>query len=165
MGKRIKDNSVNLCVTSPPYWALRDYGVKGQLGQEDDFHDYISNLITIFDEIKRVLTSDGSLYVNLGDTYAGTGHKKKLVDPKNTKGRNGQQRAKNSKVEGVQRKSLIGIPDRFKIAMIDRGWICRNEIIWQKPNAMPSPVKDRFTSSYEKIFFFNRLKSIMKELF
>jgi len=154
--KELKTNSVDICVTSPPYWGLRDYGVNGQIGQESDFRDYLKNLIIIFDETKRVLKSEGSLYVNLGDTYAGTGNKKNHKDPKNKKGRTGQEIAKNNKVKGVQRKSLIGIPERFMIAMIDSGWICRNTIIWEKPNAMPSPVKDRYTSSFEKIFFFTK---------
>lgn len=95
--------------------------------------------------------------MNLGDTYSGTGSKKNAKDPKYTNGRNGQSVAMNNKTS-VPNKSLCCIPDRFKIEMIDRGWICRNEIVWFKPNCMPSSVKDRFTVDYEKVFFFVKSK-------
>lgn len=151
--KKMQDNSIDCVVTSPPYWALRDYGVEKQIGNEKTFEEYISNLCDIFDEVMRVLKKDGTCFVNIADTYSGTGNKKEHKDPKNKEGRNGQYIALNSKTS-VKKKSLCCIPDRFKIEMINRGWICRNEIIWHKPNAMPSSVKDRFTVDYEKIFFF-----------
>lgn len=155
--KTIADNSIDCIVTSPPYWALRDYGVEGQLGQEPTFQEYIENLCNIFDEVKRVLKPQGTCWVNLGDTYSGTGSKKDSKDPKYKEGRNGQTVAKNNKTS-VPSKSLCCIPDRFKIEMVNRGWICRNEIIWHKANCMPSSVKDRFTVDYEKVFFFVKSK-------
>ena len=118
--KNMKDNSVNMLITSPPYYHLRDYG--SSLGLEESVDDYISNLILIFDEVYRVLTKDGSCWVNIDDTY--------------------------------YNKGLLCVPDKFKIKMIEHGWICRNEIIWHKPNAMPCSCKDRFNNDYEKFFFF-----------
>lgn len=163
--KGLPSESVHCVVTSPPYWALRDYGVEGQIGRESTFHEYILNLLDIFDEVRRVLRSDGTCWVNLGDTYSGTGHKKNSHDPKYKEGRNGQFVALNSKTS-VPSKSLCCIPDRFKFEMVDRGWICRNELIWQKPNAMPSSVKDRFTVDFEKVFFFTKHKKYyFKQLF
>lgn len=130
--KTFESKSINMCITSPPYWGLRNYKHSNQLGQEKTPEEYISNLCDIFDEVYRVLKNDGSLWVNLGDTYINKKHK--LTDYKN--------------------KSLALIPHLFVIEMCKRGWICRNNIIWHKPNAMPSPVKDRFTVDFEYIFLF-----------
>lgn len=160
--KQIPDGVVDCSITSPPYWGLRDYGVEGQLGNEDDFNDYISNLIEIYIEIRRVLKPTGTCFVNLGDTYGGSGNgttKNVDVDDyiKNSKQvyvlPNGV--AKSSKLRGGRlNKSLLMIPERFAIRMIDMGWTLRNQIIWHKPNQMPTSVKDRFTVDFEKIFFF-----------
>lgn len=149
--KKLPSESVDCVVTSPPYWALRDYGVYGQLGLEKTFQEYITKLCDIFDEVKRVLKKEGTCWVNLGDTYAGSGNGKGSIDPKNKKARDGHFKQES---QIIPDKSLCCIPDRFKIEMIDRGWICRNEIIWWKPNCMPSSVKDRFTVDYEKVFLF-----------
>jgi DNA modification methylase len=130
--KDIPDNSIDMVITSPPYWNLRDYGVKEQLGNEDTYEEYINKLIDIFNEVYRILKIKGSCWINIGDVYSN-----------------------NNKV-GANKSSLIGIPDRFKISMIDNGWICRNEIIWHKPNAMPSSAKTRFNQDYEKMFFFTK---------
>jgi site-specific DNA-methyltransferase (adenine-specific) len=190
--KNIPDNSINMVITSPPYWGLRCYNTnpqvwdgdenckhewnteiirkrtngdvpgknsliakhrpndivnrpdvvsnicikcgawKGELGNEPTYEMYINHLIQIFDEVRRVLKDDGTCWINLGDSYAGSNHC------------------------GIKPKSLVGIPDRFKIAMVDNGWICRNDIIWHKPNAMPESVKDRFTDNYERLFFFTK---------
>ena len=156
----IPDNSVDCIITSPPYWALRDYGVNGQLGQEKTFQEYITKLCDIFDEAKRVLKDSGTCWVNIGDTYGGTGDKKDSKDPKYKQGRNGQSVAIN---KSATAKSLCQIPSRFAIEMTNRGWILRNEIIWHKPNAMPSPVKDRFTVDFEKVFFFTKSKKYFFE--
>lgn len=153
--KKLPSESVNCVVTSPPYWALRDYGVSGQLGLEPTFQEYITRLCDIFDEVKRVLRDDGTCFVNMGDTYGGTGDKGDWTDPKYAKGRNGQAKAIN---KSATQKSLCQIPSRFAIEMTDRGWILRNEIIWFKPNCMPSSVKDRFTVDFEKVFFFVKNK-------
>lgn len=153
--KEMESESVDCIVTSPPYWALRDYNVEGQIGLEKTPEEYINRLCDIFDEIKRVLKKEGTCWVNIGDTYGGTGDKKTDVDPKYPKGRNGQVTARN---KTMPKKSLCQIPSHFAIEMCNRGWILRNEIIWYKPNAMPSSAKDRFTVDFEKVFFFVKNK-------
>lgn len=155
--KELPDESVDCVVTSPPYWALRDYGVEGQLGLEPTFQEYINKLCDIFDEVKRVLKKEGTCWVNMGDTYGGTGSGQKDT------GKHGytpeaMATTKNKPQSKLQGKSLIQIPSRFAIEMTNRGWILRNEIIWYKPNGMPSSVKDRFTVDFEKVFFFVKNK-------
>lgn len=152
----IEPESIQTCITSPPYWGLRDYLTENQLGQETHPQYFIENLVKVFDNVKDVLAKDGTLWVNIGDTYVGTGHKKDIVDPKYPHGRNGQSFALNNKVEGMKKKDMIGIPWMFAFAMRDAGWYLRSDIIWEKPNAMPSPVKDRPVSSYEHIFLFSK---------
>jgi DNA modification methylase len=149
--KLLDDNSIDCCVTSPPYWNLRDYGTEEQLGLEPNFNDYISRLCDIFDEVKRVLKPDGTCFVNLADTYSGSG---KGVGSKSKESWKFDIKPKEEKL--LPNKCLCCIPDRFKIEMINRRWICRNEIIWHKPNAMPDSATDRFTVDYEKIFFFTK---------
>ncbi len=155
--KTIPDESIDCIVTSPPYWALRDYGVKGQIGLEPTIEEYLEKVILIFDEIKRVLKPLGTCWINFGDTYANK-----------TKG--GQQNKAQDNIFdtltersvipklkpklNIPTKSLCLIPSRFAIQMIERGWILRNEIIWHKPNAMPQSVRDRFTVDFEKVYFF-----------
>lgn len=130
--KQLPNESIDMCITSPPYWKLRDYNHEGQLGNESNFKEYIDKLINVYKEVYRVLKKEGSNWVNIGDVYSS-----------------------NNRI-GVKKQSLIGIPDRFKIAMIDEGWLCRNEVIWHKPNAMPSSAKTRFNNDYEKMFFFTK---------
>jgi len=151
--KTLPDESIDMVMTSPPYWALRDYGVSGQLGLESTFPEYINKLCDIFDEVKRVLKKEGTCWINLGDTYGGTGNKGLSTDQKYKRGRNGQSKALNGRYKS---KCLLQIPSRFAIEMTDRGWILRNEIIWHKPNCMPSSVKDRFTVDFEKLFLFTK---------
>lgn len=127
---RMKDCFIQSIITSPPYFNLRDYGHNEQIGIENNFNDYLNNLFEVFTNAYRVLKDDGILFVNIGDTYA------------------------SKKVGNIKRKTLIGIPDRFKIMMIDNGWICRSDIIWHKPNAIPSSAKDRFVNDYERLFMF-----------
>ena len=156
--KQIPDKSVNMVITSPPYWGLKNYGIDGQLGVERTFNEYIVNLILIFNETKRVLREDGVCFVNIGDTYSAN-RPYQITGTKQVEGSQpdiGKQ--PQAKDNNYQVKCLYCIPDRFKIAMIDNGWICRNEIIWHKPNAMPQSVKDRFTDDYEKIFLFSKNK-------
>jgi DNA modification methylase len=153
----LDDESIDCCVTSPPYWALRDYKVAGQLGVEHTIDEYIRKLVEIFDQVKRVLKKTGSCWVVIGDTYAGTGHKAGAdQDPKRNEPRQGQLIALNNKVVGIPEKSLCMIPERFAIAMIDHGLILRNKIIWYKPNCMPSSAKDRFTVDWEYVYFFTK---------
>jgi len=153
--KTFPDESIDCVVTSPPYWALRDYGVEGQLGLEPTFQEYVDKLCTIFDEVKRVLRKTGTVWVNLGDTYSG--NKEGKTDNKvsdylkdNSQG--------ISKKATITEKCLCQIPSRFAIEMCNRGWILRNTIIWHKKNAMPSSVLDRFTNKYEQVFLFTKLK-------
>jgi DNA modification methylase len=157
--KTLPNESINCCITSPPYWALRDYGVDGQLGLEPTFHEYLDRLIAIFDEVKRVLRKDGTCWVVLGDTY-NSQHQAGTTD-----GKTGWKHGKLAKdyqgrggVDFLPIKSLLQIPSRFAILMVDHGWILRNEIIWYKPNCMPASVKDRFTVDFEKVFFFVKNK-------
>ena len=163
--KTLPDNSIDCVVTSPPYWALRDYGVEGQLGLEPKFREYITKLCNVFDEVKRILKKEGTCWVNMGDCYAGNMGKKngwtdnKLGFEKEEAISKGVCLTKNIKiVHELTQKCLVQIPSRFAIEMTDRGWILRNEIIWHKPNCMPSSVKDRFTVDFEKIYFFTKSK-------
>lgn len=156
--KELEEKSVDCLVTSPPYWALRDYGVKGQLGLEPTFQEYINKLCDIFDEVKRVLKDEGTCWVNIGDTYSATRWTGNGKGQPMNKFKDGHRDINPAKKSGLEDKTLCGIPARFMIEMINRGWICRNEIIWHKPNCMPSSVKDRFTVDFEKIFFFTKSK-------
>lgn len=165
--RQLPDDSINCCVTSPPYWGLRDFGVEGQLGTEETFHDYIEQLCHIFDEVRRVLKPDGTCWVNMGDTYAsspagnrtihydGDGVYGRLLE-RHTHGGTAKVTPKPKDYGSIPNKCLLQIPTRFSIEMCNRGWILRNEIIWHKPNCMPSSVKDRFTVDFEKLFFFTK---------
>lgn len=148
--------SVRTCITSPPYWGLRDYGEEKQIGQEDTPEEYVQSLVEVFRGVRNSLTKDGTLWLNLGDSYVGTGHKGNSTDPKNPKGRNGQKIALNHKVAGLKPKDMIGIPWRVAFALQADGWYLRSDIIWNKTNSMPSPVKDRPVSSYEHIFLLSK---------
>lgn len=154
--KSFPDESVDCVVTSPPYWALRDYGVEGQLGLEPTFEEYINKLCDIFNEVKRVLKKEGTCWVVMGDTYNGTkiGKTDKKVSDYVKQSQSKLVKRKNN----LPAKCLLQIPSRFAIEMCNRGWILRNEIIWHKPNCMPSSVKDRFTVDFEKIYFFVKNK-------
>ncbi len=154
--KTLSDESVHCCVTSPPYYALRDYGVEGQIGRETTPTEYIARLTEVFSEVRRVLRSDGTLWLNISDTYAGKGNQGDFVDPKNPKGRNGQAVALNHKVEGCKAKDMIGIPWMLAFALRNSGWYLRNDIIWMKENPMPENVKDRCSRCYEHIFLFSK---------
>lgn len=172
--KEMPSRSIDVAVTSPPYWGLRDYGditkVKwdkweGQLGLEPHPQMYIDHLVTIFREVKRVLKDSGSFWLNLGDTYCGGdthhGKWKEAGKHKLSKGKDYMsgielQSASGLNMNGkwLQPKQKMLIPERVAIALQEDGWILRNDIIWYKPNHMPSSVKDRLTSSYEHVFLF-----------
>ena len=143
-------------MTSPPYYALRDYGVDGQIGREATPKDYIMRLTEVFTEVRRILRPDGTLWLNISDTYAGKGNQGEYVDAKNPHGRNGQAVALNYKVEGCKPKDMIGIPWMLAFALRDAGWYLRNDIIWMKENPMPESVKDRCARCYEHIFLFSK---------
>jgi DNA modification methylase len=154
--RNLAPKSVNTCVTSPPYFGLRDYGDEGQLGLEETPEEFVENLVKVFKEVKRVLRDDGTVWLNLGDTYCGTGHKGNHVDPKHKKGRNAQKTAVNNKLDGFKSKDLIGIPWRVAFALQQDGWYLRQDIIWHKPNPMPESVRDRCTKSHEYIFLLSK---------
>ena len=154
--KTLPDESVHCCVTSPPYYALRDYGMDEQIGRETSPKEYISRLTEVFAEVRRVLRSDGTLWLNIADTYSGKGNQGDFVDAKNPKGRNGQAVALNYKVEDCKPKDMIGIPWMLAFALRDAGWYLRNDIIWMKENPMPESVKDRCARCYEHIFLFSK---------
>ena len=156
--KTLPDDSVHCCVTSPPYYALRDYGMEAQIGRETTPKEYISRLTEVFTEVRRVLRPDGTLWLNISDTYAGKGNQGEFIDPKNPYGRNGQAVALNNKVEGCKAKDMIGIPWMPAFALRDTGWYLRNDIIWMKDNPMPESVKDRCARCYEHIFLFSKSK-------
>ncbi|MBF0527884.1 MAG: site-specific DNA-methyltransferase, partial [Deltaproteobacteria bacterium] len=152
--KRLPDKSVHCTVTSPPYWNLRDYQVKGQIGLEPTIDKFIKNLLNVSDQVKRVLRDDGTCWVNLGDTYASSGGAGVGRSAKVRHTKSGcQMRGRTTE---MPQKSLCMIPFRFAIEMVNRGWILRNTLIWHKPNCMPSSTKDRFTVDFEYIFFFTK---------
>lgn len=143
--------SVQVCVTSPPYWGLRDYGVPGQIGAEKTPAEYIAKLVAIFAEVRRVLRDDGTCWLNLGDTFINAKGMAHGVDPKQRARRFGL-RPNDVSVPGYKRKDLAGIPWRTAFALQDDGWYLRSDIVWNKPNAMPDSVTDRPTRSHEYIF-------------
>ena len=162
--KTLPDDSVHCCVTSPPYYALRDYGMEAQIGRETTPKEYISRLTEVFTEVRRVLRPDGTLWLNISDTYAGKGNQGDFIDPKNPNGRTGQAVALNNKVEGCKPKDMIGIPWMLAFALRDTGWYLRNDIIWMKDNPMPESVKDRCARCYEHIFLFSKSKKNLRHL-
>jgi DNA modification methylase len=147
----LPDQSVHCVVTSPPYWGLRDYGVAGQIGLEPTFQLYVSRMVEVFREVRRVLRDDGTLWVNLGDSYAG--HNLPGWRPGNET-KNGGVSNKNGVgyIAGLKPKDLLGIPWRVAFALQDDGWYLRSDIIWAKPNPMPESVTDRPTKSHEYVF-------------
>ncbi len=159
--KKFPTETVDCVVTSPPYWALRDYNVAGQIGLELSIEEYLEKILAVFDEIKRVLKPTGTCWINFGDTYSNKTKGGQRNKPQNNMYNSLTRRAAIPKLKvelaataAPQPKSLCLIPSRFAIRMIERGWILRNEIIWHKPNVMPQSVKDRFTVDFEKVFFF-----------
>lgn len=147
------DKSVQCVVTSPPYWGLRDYGIDGQLGLETAPEKYIATMVDVFREIHRVLRGDGTLWVNLGDSYSSGGNG---GGPGLQRTSKGSLIGKKNPPVGMKPKNLIGIPWRLAFALQDDGWYLRSDIIWSKPNPMPESVRDRPTRSHEYIFLFSR---------
>ncbi len=153
------DEKARMCVTSPPYYGLRDYGgEEKQVGLEETPEKYIENLVEVFSKVRDCLTDDGTLWLNIGDTYTGTGHKGDWADPKYKEGRTAQSVALNNKIEGLKSKDLIGIPWMLAFALRADGWYLRQDIIWHKPNVMPEAVKDRCTKAHEYIFLLSKNK-------
>lgn len=159
--KTLEPESIQCCVTSPPYWGLRDYGHGGQIGLEGTYQEYIDNLVLVFNEVKRVLRNDGTLWVNIADSYAAGGGKShdQSFQRQINKTQNHPDNPSKAGLRANMGKSLIGIPERFVIAMTEAKWIRRNTIIWHKPNCMPESVKDRFTNDFEYLYFFTKSKN------
>lgn len=161
--KELPSESVHCCVTSPPYWGLRDYGVDGQLGLEPTPEEYVANIVEVFREVKRVLRSDATLWLNLGDSYAGSGkgrnadgtHSAGVKQSTNTGTIIGNI-SKTKISEGLKPKDLAGIPWRVALALQADGWWLRSDIIWEKGNPMPESVTDRPTKAHEYIFLLSK---------
>jgi DNA modification methylase len=158
------DEQARTCITSPPYYGLRDYGGEDkQIGQEQTPDEFIEQLVSVFREVKNVLTDDGTCWVNLGDSYynyrPGKGQALVKQSVSKTKQDLPDKCAKRAnKLEGLKEKDLIGIPWMFAFAMRNDGWYLRQDIIWHKPNPMPEGVRDRCTKSHEYIFLFSKNK-------
>ena len=146
-------DSVQCVVTSPPYWGVRDYGVAGQIGAEPVLQDYVQTLVSVFREVRRVLRPDGTLWLNLGNTYSSGGRTWRDDDAKN-KGRGMSYRPPTP--AGLKPKDLIGVAWMVAMALQLDGWYLRNDIIWNKPNCQPESVKDRLTVSHEYVFLFSK---------
>lgn len=147
----IETESVHTCVTSPPYYGLRDYGTDGQIGLEETPQEYIERLVNVFREVRRVLRPDGTLWLNIGDSYATRSGNQAPTNTRNSCGHT-EKRVPS----GYKYKDLIGIPWTLAFALRADGWYLRQDIIWQKPNAMPESVKDRCTKSHEYIFLLSK---------
>lgn len=150
---QLPSGCVQTVVTSPPYWSLRDYTIRGQIGLEDNPHDYITSLVRIFDEVGRVLKDDGTLWLNIGDSYTSGGRTWRAPDKKHP------IRAMTTRPptpQGLKPKELVGIPWKLAFALQAAGWYLRSDVIWCKPNAMPESVKDRPTRSHEYLFLLTK---------
>ena len=153
----LQDKSIHCVVTSPPYWGLRDYGHGDQLGAEKTPEEYVDNLLQVFREVHRVLRDDGTLWLNLGDCYAGTwtSNHAQAVPSINTK--DGRYQVRGGYVpKGLKPKDLVGIPWRIAFALQADGWYLRNDIIWHKTNGHPENVEDRCTRTHEYIFLLSK---------
>lgn len=151
--KKIPTGSFQSTITSPPYWSLRDYGIEGQIGAENSVEAYISNLVELFDEVRRVTRDDGTLWLNIGDSYTSGGRTWRAPDKKNP------IRAMDTRPPtppGLKPKDLIGVPWRLAFALQEAGWYLRSDLIWHKPNCQPESVKDRPTRAHEYLFLFSK---------
>jgi DNA modification methylase len=170
--KTLPSESVNCCITSPPYFGLRDYGVDGQIGMDETPERYVDRLVVVFREMRRALRDDGTFWLNMGDSYAGSwgnyggenrGHGKQreiqIGSHAHQKAYDGLERWRpptSRHLDGVKPKDLIGIPWMVAFALRADGWYLRSEIIWSKPNPMPESVKDRPTKAHEQIFLLTK---------
>jgi site-specific DNA-methyltransferase (cytosine-N4-specific) len=151
--QRLPSNSIQCVITSPPYWGLRDYRIEGQIGLETTLSQFLNRLVGIFNETKRVLKDDGTLWLNIGDGYTSGNRGYRAADRKNP------ARAMDTRPdtpEGLKRKDLLGIPWRLAFALQNDGWYLRSDIVWRKPNAMPESVKDRPTRAHEYLFMLTK---------
>ena len=151
--KEFADGTFQCCVTSPPYWGLRDYDHPGQIGAEARVEDYIRDLVSVFAEVRRTLRDDGTFWLNVGDAYTSGGRTWRAPDAKNA-GRAMTYRPDTP--NGLKPKDLIGLPWRIAFALQADGWYLRTDIVWNKPNCQPESVKDRPTRSHEFVFLFSK---------
>lgn len=155
VARELPDGAADCIVTSPPYYGLRDYGIEGQYGRELSPAEYVHTMRVVFAELRRVLAVDGTLWLNLGDSYANS-------SPGGTQGTNGARAGRTFTATGsggcttLPAKNLWGVPWRVAFALQDDGWVLRNAIIWNKPNAMPESVTDRLSNRYELVFMFSK---------
>ncbi|MEX3655271.1 site-specific DNA-methyltransferase [Mycolicibacterium fortuitum] len=172
---RLEDGSADCIVTSPPYFGLRDYGAEGQYGLEESPAAYVETIRVLFAELRRVLADDGTLWLNLGDSYASTATNNGGYSAKSglrdgrlypaEKHRAANDAAVPRRIDpGLPSKNLLGIPWRVAFALQDDGWILRNAIIWHKPNAMPESVTDRLSGRYEHVFLFSKSRKYWFDL-
>ncbi len=157
LAKQLDDESVQCCVTSPPYYSMRDYGVAGQIGTEETPEEYIERLVLIFEEIRRALRGDGTLWVNIGDTYShrpskGSGRHSKTITRHKWKPKYPKRNSGN----GTKSKDLMGMPWELALALRSSGWYLRADIIWHKRNCLPESVRDRPSKTHEYIFLLSR---------
>ena len=166
--RKLPDASVNCCVTSPPYFGLRDYGCDGQIGLEERPEEFVGKLVAVFREVRRVLKDDGTCWVNMGDSYSGSGkgrnpdgtvHVSALIAKQGSSAGTVMGNVKSGIVpDGCKPKDLIGIPWMLAFALRADGWYLRQDIIWHKPNPMPESVTDRCTKAHEYIFLLSKSK-------
>lgn len=158
--RRMPEKSMHCCVTSPPYFALRDYGVDGQIGLEPTPGEFVQALVAVFREVRRVLRDDGTCWVNLGDSYnaynGNRGASKGDANSRHHEIMPGQPKGAGLTVPTLKNKDLIGIPWRVAFALQDDGWYLRQDIIWNKPNPMPESVRDRCTKAHEYVFLLSK---------
>lgn len=155
--KKLPDESIDSCVTSPPYWGLRDYGVEGQLGLEKTPEEFVASMVAVLSEVRRVLKKEGTLWLNIGDSYA-------TASSPGFQGKNGQRVGRRFTTSntipklgaGIKQKDLVGIPWMLAFALRADGWYLRQDIIWSKPNPMPESITDRCTKSHEYIFLLSK---------
>ncbi|WP_137137339.1 DNA-methyltransferase [Pseudomonas asiatica] len=159
MMRTLPDQSVHTCITSPPYFGLRDYGVDGQIGLEPTPDEFVQALVKVFREVRRVLRDDGTLWLNLGDSYASTAPGTRNA-PQTKGSKSNPEQWGNFRPDlrrhGIKPKDLIGIPWRVAFALQADGWYLRQDIIWHKPNPMPESVRDRCTKAHEYIFLLSK---------
>lgn len=162
--RQMPDQSVDCCVTSPPYFGLRDYGIEGQYGLESSPAEYVETMRALFAEVRRVLAVDGTLWLNLGDSYCSGRGAATGVDRKNAARRGFGRVLDKGGREWARPKNLLGIPWRTAFALQDDGWNLRNDIIWSKANPMPESIADRLSSRHEHVFMFSKSRSYWFDL-
>ncbi|WP_244426004.1 DNA-methyltransferase [Sinorhizobium fredii] len=154
--RTLPGESVHCCVSSPPYFGLRDYGHEGQIGLEPTPDEFVAEMVGVFREVRRILVSDGTLWMNLGDSYANDGKWGGHTGGKHAAALHASPIGRNKRYTGLKPKDLIGIPWRVAFALQADGWYLRQDIIWHKPNPMPESVRDRCTKAHEYVFMLSK---------